>query len=124
MTGKLETIDTLLTGPKAAIWKSALSNELGHLSNGVGGRIAGTDTIAFIHKNNVPSGKKVTYANMVCDHRPLKSEPDRVCLTVGGNRLNYTSDVGSPAASLLKAKLLLNSTISDADKGATFLQLT
>ena len=57
---------------------------------------------------------------MVCDHRPLKTEPNRVRLTVGGDRLDYPSDVGSPAASLLEAKLLLNSTISDADKGARF----
>ena len=57
---------------------------------------------------------------MVYDHRPLKSEPDRVRLTVGGDRLDYNADVGSPTASLLEAKLLINSTISDADNSATF----
>ena len=120
ITGKHKTIDTLLTGQNASIWRRALSNELGRLSNGVGGRIAGTNTILFITKNKVPRGKNVTYANMVCDHRPLKSEPDRVRLTIGGDRLDYASDAGSPTASLLEAKLLINSTISDADKGATF----
>ena len=119
-TGKRETIDSLIVGPNAPIWRRALSNELGRLSNGVDGRIVGTNTIAFIHKHEVPPNKKVTYANMVCDHRPLKSEPDRVRLTVGGDRLDYAHDVGSPTASLLEAKLLLNSTISDADKGARF----
>ena len=57
---------------------------------------------------------------MVCDHRPLKTEPNCVRLTVGGVRLDFEHNVGSPTASLLEAKLLLNSTISDADKGARF----
>ena len=44
----------------------------------------------------------------------------QVCLTVGGDRLPYAHDAGSPAATLLEAKFMLNSTISDADKGARF----
>ena len=120
VTGKRETIDSLITGSTASIWRQALSNELGRLSNGLPGRVQGTNTISFIHKSAVPSNKKVTYANMVCDYRPLKSEPNRVRLTVGGDRLDYAYDVGSPAASLLEAKLLINSTISDADRGARF----
>ena len=44
-------------------------------------------------------------------------------LTVGGDRLTYTDDVSSPTASLLETKLLLNSTISDAYKGAQFMTL-
>ena len=43
-----------------------------------------------------------------------------VWLTVGGDRLPYTNNAGSPAATLLEAKLMLNSTISDANKGACF----
>ena len=42
-------------------------------------------------------------------------------LTVGGDRLSYPSDARSPAASLIEAKVLFNSTISDADKGARFI---
>ena len=67
-TGKQETVDTLINGPKATIWRWALSNELGRLADGINGCINGTNTIAFIHKHEVPTGKKVTYANMVCDH--------------------------------------------------------
>ena len=58
---------------------------------------------------------------MVCDHWSLKQELLRVRLTVGGDRLSYSSDAGSPAVTLLKAKLLFNSTISDSDKGACFM---
>ena len=39
-------------------------------------------------------------------------------MVVGGDRLSHEEDPGSPAASLLETKLLINSTISDADKGA------
>ena len=51
----------------------------------------------------------------------MKAEPHRVRLTFGGDKLNCPYDAGSPAASLLETKLILNSTISDARKGARFL---
>ena len=50
----------------------------------------------------------------------MKIEPHRVCLTVGGDKLDCPYDAGSPEASLLETKLILNSTISDARKGAHF----
>ena len=40
---------------------------------------------------------------------------------MGGNRLEYDFDTGSPAASMLDTKILSNSTISDASKGTRFL---
>ena len=60
---------------------------------------------------------------MVCDYRPLKSEKYRVRLTVGGDKFTCEFDVASPAASVLETKLILNSVISDAHKGARFLTL-
>ena len=42
-------------------------------------------------------------------------------ITVGGDRLDYNDDAGSPAANLLETKILLNSVISDAHKGARFM---
>jgi hypothetical protein len=120
--GKKETIDTLLVGNDGLTWTNALCNEYGHLSQGfTGNTVLGTDTIDFIHQHEVPPDKKVTYGNLICDYRPLKTEPYRVCLTVGGDKLPYNNDAGSPAASLLETKLILNSTISDADEGARFL---
>ena len=68
-----------------------------------------------------PQNRDVTYASFVLDYRPLKSEPNCVHITVGGDRLTYNSDSGSPAANLLKTKLLINSTISDASRGARFM---
>ena len=63
----------------------------------------------------------MTYGNFVCDYRPLKTEPNRVRLTVGGDKLDYPYDASSPVTNLIDAKLLLNSTISDAHKGARFM---
>ena len=40
---------------------------------------------------------------------------------MGGDKLSYEADTGSPTASLLETKLLVNSVMSDADKGARFL---
>lgn len=44
-------------------------------------------------------------------------------MVVGGDRLIYENDAGSPSASLLDTKLLTNSVISDADDGVGFLSL-
>ena len=58
---------------------------------------------------------------MVCDYRPLKHEPWRVRLTIGGDKLDYEKEILSLTANLLETKLLLNSVVSDAHKGARFL---
>ena len=51
----------------------------------------------------------------------MKKEKYRVRLTLGGDVLDYAGNASSPASSLLEAKLLLNSTISDANKGEKFM---
>jgi hypothetical protein len=121
--GKKETIDTLLAGPRSSTWWNAVANELGRLANGVHGRVRATNTLRFIPRSAIPSDRQITYANFICDYRPLKSEPYRVRLTVGGDRLDCLDDTSSPAASLLETKLLLNSTISDAHLGARFMTM-
>ena len=51
----------------------------------------------------------------------MKTEPHRVRLKIGGDNIDCPYDAGSPAASLLETKIILNSPISDARKGARFL---
>ena len=70
----------------------------------------------FIFYYEVPNNTKVSYANFVCDYRPLKSEHWRIRLAVGGDKFTYDDDAGSSAASLFETKLLINSVISDAKK--------
>ena len=121
--GNKLNIDKLIKGPNAETWLQSLDNELGRLADGIPNKINGTNTIAFIKKNTIPSNKQVTYSNMVCDYRPLKQEKYRVRLTIGGDRLSYEKETASPAANLLETKLLVNSVISESKLGARFASL-
>ena len=121
-TGKLLEYRHLRQDEKyKTAWNTSAANEFGRLAQGVGGRIKGTDTIAFVHKKDIPQDrfKDCTYGKFVCDVRPTKAEPNRTRLTVGGDRINYPEDVGTPTADMLLVKLLLNSVIST--KGAKFM---
>ena len=120
-TGKKETIDSLRNGINKIIWKKALSREWGRLASGTFENFSGTETIDFIYKAEVPGDRDVTYASFVCDYRPLKDDPYRVRIVVGGDQLSYNDNAASPAASLLETKIMLNSTISDAEQGAWFI---
>ena len=120
--GNKQSLDDLLKGPTMKIWDLAVTKELGRLAQGIFD-VIGNDVIDFISKSEVPPNKTVTYANMVCDYRPLKNEKFRVRLTVGGDRLPYLDDATSPAASLLEAKLIINSTISQSSRNARFMTL-
>jgi hypothetical protein len=42
-------------------WGRVAANEFGRLAQGVGGRIAGSNTIFFIPSSAVPRNKTVTY---------------------------------------------------------------
>ena len=119
--GKKQTIDDLLNSIDKEIWTKSLSNEWGRLAQGNKHGVKSTDTIEFICKGDVPTGRKVTYATYVVDYRPLKDEQYRVRITVGGDKLTYLDDAGSPAANLMETKLLVNSIISHAAMGARFM---
>ena len=67
--------------------------------------------------------EKVTYVAFACDSRPLKDEKWRIQLVVGGDRLDFNFDTGSPATDLTEWKILLNSVISDASDGARFVSI-
>jgi hypothetical protein len=128
--GKQGSLKKLLHGPDADTWKRGLANEWGRLlPHGIGITrpppewIDGTGTIFFIAKTQVPTGRKITYANFICTIRPQKAETHRVRMTAGGDKLDYPGDASSPTVSTLDAKIHINSTISDAHKGARHLGL-
>jgi hypothetical protein len=54
----------------------------------------------------------VTYTQTVVAVRPEKSEPKRVRITAGGNRLDYHGETSIETASLEAPKLLINSVLS------------
>ena len=80
-----------------------------------------TDTLIYIQTQEVPKDRKVTYECFVCDYRPLKNEKWSVRLVVGVDKFPYELGACFPAASMLETKILANSVISDAGKGAFFL---
>ena len=81
----------------------------------------GTNTVFFIAKSAIPQGLKVTYARMVASIIPTKAEVNRVCVTVGGDRLDFPGAATTHCAGLTTTKCLLNSTISTP--GARFMTL-
>ena len=119
--GRRLTVEKLINGPQAQVWNKSLSMELGRLAQGNQYNVSSTDTIEFIHQHQVPPKEKVTYAQCICDHRPLKPEPHRIRLVVGGDKLDCDVDAGAPSTNLVEFKILLNSVISESKQGAKFL---
>jgi hypothetical protein len=96
------------------VWTRSFANELGRLTQGVGGRETGTNTCFYIRHDQIPPDRRgdVTYGRICVDYRPQKKEPERTRLTVGGNLINFPGDVSTPTADTTTAKLVINSTIS------------
>ena len=71
----------------------------------------------FITKEGaIPSNhcNDVTYSSIVCDFKENKAEQNRTCSTVvvGGDKIHYPGNVGTPIVDLLTEKLMFNSIIS------------
>ena len=123
-TGELLEYRHLIKRPKyKEQWGYSFGNEIGRLAQGMPGRNTGTNTLSFLHKNEIPKErwKDITNGRIVCSERPQKVEVNRTRLTVVGTRIKIDIDCGTPTASLLTVKLLLNSIISTP--GAKFLGL-
>jgi hypothetical protein len=98
-------------GPK---YKTGFGNELGRICQGIRD-IQGTITCLFFELTNIPKDPKITYGKLVCDYKPNKTEKERVILTVGGDRLDYTSEVVTSPADITTLKILINITLSTKD---------
>ena len=73
--GNKMSIDKLISDPVLAkVWQPALENELGRLSQGFKKRVQAQDAMDFIAYTEIPQDRKITYANFICDYRPLKTE--------------------------------------------------
>ncbi|KAL7526224.1 hypothetical protein ACHAXR_001382 [Thalassiosira sp. AJA248-18] len=114
----------LLADPKyRKTWSAAYGKELGGLAQRIPVVVEGTNTIVFIEKSQVPADrwKDVTYGRICANYCPEKDDPNRIRLTVGGDRINFPGDCGTPTADMLTVKMLLNSTIST--KGTKFMTI-
>jgi hypothetical protein len=99
----------------------AMSKELHRLAQGCLGITKGTNTVFFLSHTdlcNIPTDRTVTYARILIDHRPQKEDPNRVCITVDGNLIDYPFELTTRTANMVSSKILWNSVIST--KGARF----
>ena len=73
-----------------------------------------TTTIMFINKEDIPIARwqDVRYGRVVVSYRQEKNKLNRTILKVGGYRVHYPRDCGTPTVALLTVKLLMNSVIS------------
>ena len=65
-----------------------------------------------MHHSKMPANKKSACCKLVAAHRPLKTEPNRMHVTIGGDRLEYDGNKSTVPATLTTVKLHINSTFS------------
>jgi hypothetical protein len=58
-----------------------------------------------VELTNIPKDRKITYGKIVCNFKPLKKEKERVRLTVGSDRLDYSGDVATSTADITILKI-------------------
>jgi hypothetical protein len=123
ITGKQMEYMALMNDPDLQpLWKRGFSNEAGRLFQGIRD-IPGTNTCFFVELTNIPKGRKITYEKMVCDYKPHKKEKERVRLTVGGDRLDYSGDVATFTADIITFEILINSTLSTKDAAMLMMDI-
>jgi hypothetical protein len=123
ITGKEMEYMALMKDPRLQpLWKRGFGNECGRLFQGIRD-IPGTDTCFFIKLTNIPKDRKITYGKIVCDYKPLKTEKERVRLTAGGDKLDYSGDVATSTADITTLKILINSTLSTEDAAMMMMDI-
>ena len=91
------------------LWVPAMSKELHRLAQGKPGITKATNTIFFLSHNeiqNIPKDQTITYACIVINHLPQKEDPNRVCITMGGNLINYPFELTMRTTGMVSSKLL------------------
>jgi hypothetical protein len=123
VTGKEMEYMAFMKDPRLQpLWTWGFGNECGRLFQGIRD-IPGTDTCFFIKLTNIPKDRKITYGKIFCDYKPHKKEKERVRLTVGGDRLDYSGDVATSTASITTLKILINSTLSTEEAAMMMMDI-
>ena len=114
-TGELMDFRKMMMNPKYyPLYRNSYATEIGRLAQGMPGLVEGTNTLFFIKKTSVPADRwrDVTYGRIVVDYRPENTDPFQIRITVGGDRVNYLGDCGTPAVDFTTVNFLLNSIVS------------
>jgi hypothetical protein len=108
--------DDLVRNPTTQkLWSGTMTKELARLSQGIDGLTEGFNTVfSLSHKEikNIPADCINTYACIIVDYRPQKTDPNRVHITVGGNLISYPGEVTTRTADMITSKILWNSVLS------------
>jgi hypothetical protein len=100
------------------LWIKAMSKELHRLAQGCPGVTKGTNTVCYLSHTDIckiPQDRTVTYTRTVIVHHPQKEDPNHVCITVGGNLINYPFELTTRTANMVSSKILWNSVLSTKD---------
>jgi hypothetical protein len=120
LTGKQMEYMALMKDPDLQpLWNRGFGNKAGRLFQGIRDT-PGTNICFFVELTNIPKDRKIMYGKIVCDYKPHKKEKERVRLTVGGDRLDYSGDVET-SADITTFNILINSTLST--KGAAMMMM-
>jgi hypothetical protein len=123
VTGKEMEYPALMKAPRIQpLWTRGFGNECARLFQGIRD-IPITDTCFFIDLKSIPKDRKITYGKIVCDYKPHKQEKERVRLTLGGDRLDYSGDVATSTADITTFKILINSTLSTEDAAMMMMDI-
>jgi hypothetical protein len=123
ITGKEMEYTALMKYPRLQpLWTRGFGNKCGRLFQGIRD-IPGTDTCFFIKLTNTPKDIKITYGKIVCDYKPHKTEKERVSLTVGGDKLDYSGNVATSTADITTLKILINSNLSTEDAAMMMMDI-
>ena len=95
-----------------------MSKELHCLAQGCPGVTKGTLTQFFTSHTltfaKIPQDRTVTYASVVIDHRLNKEDPNHVCITVGGNLIDYPFELTTRTANMVSSKIVYSSQLGAA----------
>jgi hypothetical protein len=105
------------------LWKRGFGNEAVRLFQD-NRDIQGTNTCFFVELKHIPKYRQITYGKIVCDYKPHKKEKECVILTVGGDRLDYSSEVATSTMYITTFKILINSTLSTKDAEMMMMDIT
>jgi hypothetical protein len=114
-----ETISSykkLMHGPATKeIWQRAFGKDFGGMAQGCNktGQKGTNAIFVMTHEeiHNIPKDRIVTYARVVVDFRPPKDDPHCICITAGGNLINYPGELSTQMADLTTSKLTWNSVL-------------
>jgi hypothetical protein len=117
-TGELiSSYKRLMNNPDTAeVWMTAFRKDFGGMSQGDNKTGQKGNDVMFVMSlqdiPNIPKDRVVTYARVVVDHHPQKTDPNRIRITAGGNLINYPGMLMTQTADITTSNFRWNSVLS------------